>query len=279
VLTRPNIAIGNGIAASALLLPLKILGTRVFVSFHGYVGRPGPLWDLILKTILAACDVVYVNSRTSHDDLVRVVPESKLVTVELWADECFFEVPLQGPLNKRLVILYVGRLDDEKFEQCLRVTTGLAADALVELWAVGSGPLGHELTAPGVRYFGYVTDRYQLADIYAHTDVVWAPADTTYLSRPGVEGLAAGRPVIVSDVPAVDARAAQGARVPRSLVPPEIGWVVDGEDDFEVVQLIRRLAKSGVPTTMRAACRAYALRFHSTANLARVLASLRPSGS
>jgi glycosyltransferase involved in cell wall biosynthesis len=275
-LTRPTVLLGNGLVASAALLPLKLLGARVVVGFHGYIGNAGYRSKQVMRWVLAASDAAFVNSATSLEDLQTVIDFDKIVVVPNWADDVFFNVPLERPRRDTLVVLYVGRLDTEKFSQCLRVTRRLVGEGSVELWAVGAGPLEGEVKSiDGVRLFGYVECREDLASIYAQADVVWAPADSTYVSAPGIEGLASGCPLIVSDIPAVDARADAGVRIPRDLVPPEIGFVVDGLNDIEAVAILRELVRAGIPNDMRAACRRFAAREHSVAVTERALELIR----
>jgi glycosyltransferase involved in cell wall biosynthesis len=272
---RPDIVIGNGALPTAMLLPFKLLRCRVLLAFHGYVGHTGGRWHTLLRGILSRSDRAFVNSVGSVDDLARVMPAERIVLVRHWADARFFAVPLERPRGDRLRVLFVGRLDGEKFAQCLRVCQKLADEGRVELQAVGGGQLDPQRNGAGIVGLGYVDDLDQLAAIYAGADLVWAPADTTYLSLPGVEGLAAGCPVVVSDVPAVDVRAREGVRVPRDLVSPPIGNVVDGTNDDEALALLRRLADEGVTAATRALCREHADRFHSPRNLELVLQELR----
>ena len=272
---RPQLLVGNGLVASAALAPLKLLGGRLFVTFHGYVGHAGPLWQRVIRRAMTMCDVAFVNSETSADDLRKVIEPDKIVLVPHWADEVFFELPLERPPHDQLVVLFVGRLDSEKFAQCMRVMAPLAAEGVAQLWAVGTGPLAHHLRGKGLRRFGYIENREELARVYGAADVVWAPADTTYLSRPGVEALAAGCPVIVSDTPAVDPRAEAGARVPRDLVPSGVGAVVNGVDDTEATDLVRRFAREGIHAAERRRCRELALARHSPSNAIDVLLHLR----
>jgi glycosyltransferase involved in cell wall biosynthesis len=265
---RPRVVIGNGLVASTILVPLKGLGSKHCLAFHGYTGHMGKQWDRLIKRSLKYCDVAFVNSPTSRDDLERVMDPERIVLVPHWADKEFFRLPLTRPAKARLTILFVGRLESEKFAQCLRVSKRLAIEGLVELWAVGTGSLQGALRpGQGLHHFGYVEDRAHLASIYGRADLVWAPADVTYLSRPGVEGLAAGCPLIVSDVPGVEVRARAGLRIARNLIPSDVGWVVDGQDDTEALSILRQLAAEGVSMERREVCRQYAQLYHREDNV------------
>lgn len=264
---RPSVLVANGVNASGILRPVTLFGPRLLLSFHGYLGHIGSRWDAVVRSGLRHCERAFVNSSGSRDDLSRLMPADRISIVHHWADEAFFRVRLERPPRERLVVLYVGRLDSEKFAQCARVCLRLAADGLVELRAVGAGPLAVALDVPFTRPLGYVEDVDRLAAEYANADVVWAPADTTYVSQPGVEGLAAGCPLVVSDIPAVDPRAAAGVRIPRDLLPDDIAHIVDGADDREATTLLRRLAEEGISLGRRRTCRRYARRHHSPANM------------
>ena len=272
---RPHVVIGNGVLPTALVLPFVLFRRRVLLAFHGYVGHAGGGWHRLMRLLLAHADRAFVNSDGSAEDLARIVPKARILTIRHWADERFFALPLARPRRERLRVLFVGRLDGEKFAQCLRVCDRLIREDAVELVAVGGGELARQLDQRGIEAPGYVDDLDELAQIFGTADVVWAPADTTYLSLPGVEGLAAGCPVIVSDIPAVDVRAKTGVRVPRDLVRPPLGYVVDGTDDDEALTLLRQLSRDGIDSETRELCRAHALSLHSPRNLQLVVDELR----
>lgn len=274
---RPRVAVANGVNSAALLLPLTFVGCRVVLAFHGSIEHAGPAWHRVVRRLLSRIDRAFVNSVGSADDLAHVFDRSKIVVVEHWADDVFFEVPLERSAADRLRVLFVGRLDSEKFTQCLRVCERLAAEGVVELTAVGDGPLATRLGAPGLVHAGYVGDKQELAKLYGQADVVWAAADITYVAIPGIEGLAAGCPLVVSDVPAVFTHAQAGQKVPSGLIPAEVGRVVDGEEDAEALALLRGWAAEGIPDAVRAGCRAYAFEHHTVRNLAAFVNEIVPA--
>ena len=262
LVTHPTVLVGNGIVSAIILRALKTRKRRLILVYHGYSGHVGRI-RRILHILLSGCDAATANSTTSVEDLSRIIDPRKIVLVPHSADVVFFQSPLDRPIRERIVVLFVGRLVDEKFAQCLRVCRALASEGVAELWAVGDGSLAKQVEdAPGCAWLGYISERERLAEIYAKADIVWAPADVTYISLPGAEALASGCPVIVSDIPAVEAKARAGVRIPRDLVPADVGKVVDGEDDEEAATFIRALANGGIPPGMRAACRRYANEHH-----------------
>jgi glycosyltransferase involved in cell wall biosynthesis len=272
---RADAVLANGAAVAIAASPLRLRGTRLLLSWNGYIGHATPLVRSAARLALRAVDLAVVNSSGSADDLATILDRSRIRVVPHWADQRFFDVPLRRPPRLRLEVLFVGRLDTEKFAQCLRVCRDLAATNGVRLTAVGGGPLEAELRGPGLRHLGYIADLDRLARVYADADVVWAPGDVTYLSVPGVEALAAGCPVIVSDVPAVDAHAAKGARIPRTLIPPTVGRVVDGVRDDEAKAILESWRTRGITDDEREQCRAYALERHSPRNVELIVTALR----
>lgn len=278
ILRRPDVLIGNGIVSAAILLPFKAVGARLFLAFHGNTEHMGRGWNWFLRFVLSRCDGAFVNSETSLQDLRRHMDPQRIQLAPHWVDPIFFGTRLSRNTRHPLRVLFVGRLDTEKFSQCLRVARTLAGEGTAELWAVGAGPLQDELSAAnGLRWLGYIEDRQELASVYEACDIVWAPADATYLSRPGVEALAAGCPVIVSDIPAVQVRAQRGIRVPHNLIPASIGRVVPGEEDDSALAFLRQLASDGIRPEMRQACRAFAVENHGPQNIELVTSMLLPS--
>lgn len=276
LLKRPKVLVGNGVVACVVLWPIAfITGAPLFLAYHGYAGHVSCVWRGCLHLFLPRLSGAFVNSTSSRDDLARFMGGDRIHQVPHWVSTRFLETTLDHNHGGPLRLLYVGRLDTEKFTQCLRVGTELAREGRIEFWVVGGGPLDRDLRdRPGVKWFGYVESEERMSEIYSEADLVWAPADTTYVSLPGVEGLASGCPLVVGDIPAVDQRAIMGIRVPGDLIPASVGYVVDGEDDAEALSVLRELARTGVPDAMRIAARAYASERHGPSVVARVLAVL-----
>lgn len=270
---RPRVMLANGVNSAAILGLLAGKHRRLLLAFHGSIEHAGSRWHSILRRVLGRVDVAFVNSEGSADDLAHAFDRNRIEVVEHWADRVFFDVRLPRPRREVVRVLFVGRLDDEKFAQCLRVCTSLGKQKVVELDAVGTGPLQSGLRGPGLNHIGYVGDKRQLADLYGAADVVWAPADVTYIAIPGAEGLAAGCPLIISARPAVFTHARDGLKVPRAIVPEEVGRVVDEDDEAE--RTLRNWSETGISLETRRRCRAYAERRFSDTNLEPVVRELR----
>lgn len=274
---KPAVVVGNGIAATALL-PLCRLGsrqTRVWLAYHSAIGHLPEAVHGVIRAVLAPVAGAVCNSLGNEQELRLVMQGRPVVPVEHWADDTFFTGDVGPSADARhhepshpLRILYVGRTDPEKFGQCLRVCTMLAEEKLVELTVVG--PVATAPSPPGVHFVGYVSSRAELHELYRRADVTWAPADVDYLSRPGVEALASGCPIIVSDIPAVEGKCDGAVRIPRSLVPDGVGVVVDGKDDAEVIGLLRSWAAGASSPGHRRACRDHAGDRYSSQNIRRI---------
>lgn len=269
---RPRVLLANGVNSAGFLGPLTQFGPRLLLAFHGSIENAGERWHRILRRLLTPVSLAFVNSAGSADDLAHVIDRARIEVVEHWADDVFFQVSIERRRPGRLRVLFVGRLDTEKFAQCLRVCARLGAEGVTELRAVGSGPLAADLQGAGLEHVGYVSDKRKLATLYADSDVVWAPADVTYIAIPGAEGLAAGCPLIVSATPAVFAHARAGQKVPESLLPDAVARVVDRDQEAEAV--LRDWAAVGISLETRERCRAYAEERYSTANISRVAEAL-----
>lgn len=270
---RPRIVMHNGLTSALTLGPLvKRLGCKSVVMYHGYVDRSA--WDgTLTKRAAAAIDLAVVNSPGSRKNLSGLLPEDRIVISEHYADAALFETDLERPdCEAPLTVLYVGRLDPVKLCDALIRAAADSRTRGVRFLFVGVGAFQQDVADvaaanPEVEYLGYVSDRAELLALYAKADVVWSYADDSYLALPAVEALAAGRPVIVPRLVAIEEKAARGVTVDESLVPAGVGWFVDSDDHENVIDLLLRLRREGVPAEMRAAARACAAERYSPRNL------------
>lgn len=272
--SRVEVIVGNGVAVTSLLRPCRFPGrASIWLGYHSYVGWFSGSSRRLMRILLGPCDGAICNSPGSARDLAPILGDRMIIPVEHWADDAFFDGPLVGRQSPpgRLRVLYVGSTNSIKFGQCRRVLRELTRTGVAELTI--AGPVDVDQRDDGITYVGYVSSREELAALYRWSDVVWAPADVDYLSRPGVEALACGRPVVVSDVPAVGGKCDGSVRIPRELVPNGVGWVVDGIDDDEALKLLEQLADASGPAAEPEHCRAVALERFSTANISTIKAA------
>lgn len=272
---RADVVLGNGIAATILLTPCRwLVGSRVILAYHSYMDSLRPFQRHGLSLALEFCESAVANSEGSAQNIRQIMGSKNVSFVDHWADWEFFSgTPEQFPegCSGHVRVAYVGRTDDEKFAQCRRVCQKLGRAGVLTLRVAGAIPPGSEEDAPGIEYIGYLREVESLHKLYRWADVTWAPADVDYLSRPGVEALASGCPVLVSDIPAVQAKDDGTIRIPRSLVPPGAGWVVDGISDGEAIALLREMASGCDDRIDRGFCREIAEVRHSPRNVQQVL--------
>jgi glycosyltransferase involved in cell wall biosynthesis len=130
-----------------------------------------------------------------------------------------------APRHDRLVILSVGRLAPEKGHACLIDAFGrLTARADLELWIAGVGPRESDLrrqavasgVADRVTFLGF---REDIGDLLAEADLFAFPSLTEGFGNAVGEALAAGLPIVASDLPVIRHEILGGTSA-ASLVPP-----------------------------------------------------------
>jgi glycosyltransferase involved in cell wall biosynthesis len=108
--------------------------------------------------------------------------------------------------SERPVILFVGRLVKEKgLDRLLRVWASLPGHETMLLLIVGDGPLKEDLESqtkklrllPSVRFLGHQTD---VSKLYSIADLFVLPSKTEGMSNSLLEAMAAGLPVVASNV-------------------------------------------------------------------------------
>ena len=296
---RPRIVVVNGVAPLLTLLPCRLLGRGqrplIVLEYHGALENlraPRFLLSLLRAVFWRIVDVAVVNSVGSREDLAALVPRQRIVVIEHPISPVFFNDfdrvearKVLGLDEDEFIVLFVGHLTFEKgLDVLLRVARRLAAEEQgeahnIRFVIVGDGRLRGVVERlaerlGNIRYEGYVAEPERLALYYAAADVVWSYADTTYLARPAAEALAVGTPVIVPDLPAVLWKRLSGRRVPRSLVEPPVGFVVDSSNVEGIARFLLSLARRSDPLRYRSTVRGYARRRYNPLRLdalARVL--------
>lgn len=280
---RPRIIMANGLLLGAALAPLaKFTTCQVVVAYHSYSSHFPAVLRRVLGKLLGSVSVAFVNSAGSEVDLATVMESGKIRRVEHWAHETYFRRGAArsiggGRAPGELRVLYVGRLDDEKVRFLLDVIA-LCADDPIAFTLVGDGPLAgvvRTLASKGVLvYERYIVDRSELATHYVACDVLWGMADMTYVAKPVSEALACGASAVIPDRPAVDGVARGNARIARDLLPPPVGFIVDGDDPLSARAVLLELQKAD-RTAWPAACRSYAEQRYSAGNAGPVIELLR----
>jgi glycosyltransferase involved in cell wall biosynthesis len=225
-------------------------------------------------------DLIFVNSQGCKKDVQKIVNDNKIIVLEHWADDVFFDkadsVKLRESfgLKDKFVILFVGRVDREKHCNVLMdISNRLKEEKDFYFIFIGVGELANQLknlekTNNNIRYLNYIGSKEELSKYYKAADLLWSYADETYLAKPAVESLASGTPILIPDVPALIKKAKEKIRINTSLVPKEIGWIVDKENLDEIIKLIIGLKENRlILKKMKNNCYKFALERHSKKNI------------
>jgi glycosyltransferase involved in cell wall biosynthesis len=196
--------------------PLRRTGLPVVATVHdlGVLRQPGwfPVWSrtygrhLMPRAIRLVDRVVCVSHATGRDvSKLLGVPAARLRVVPNGIDALFSEPPGPAPVAEPY-ILFVGtpepRKNLERLASAVSILIGEGrAERLVLAGADGWG--GVQLPSPErVVQLGRVTD-LTLRDLYAHASCVAYPSLWEGFGLVAGEAVAAGSPVVCSDIPAL----------------------------------------------------------------------------
>lgn len=275
IFNKPQFILVNGFTTGLLIAPVaRILNINTIVEFHGYLeSYLGNLAKRIVKLLAGSVDLVIVNSKGAAKEVNAIIDNKKIVINEHFADDLFFSNKLEKKYNNKLDILYIGRLDREKFcDNLINVAVLLKNNPLFSFCFIGVGELADDVIklqkeSNNIVYAGYISDRKQLSEYYMKADLVWSYADETYLALPAVEALACGIPVIVPDAAVVPSNSRKGIKINKDLVPEGIGWIVNAHNTQAAVKLLNQLAENRIYIQLRQYCRQYALKKYSRQNI------------
>lgn len=183
------------------------------VDASGRLGRLLPLWKRwVLGPALRRADRVITLTGEMGEVLVhdRGVDRSRLVVLRNGVDARFFEAGLEERPDRGapvLRVLFAGRLAAQKNVARLLAAVELAT-APIELVLVGEGEQRAELQdlARGSRLAAPITftgalPRDALLDQMRQADVLVLPSDREGMPLVALEAMAAGLPVLATDVP------------------------------------------------------------------------------
>ena len=161
---------------------------------------------------------------------VHAVPSAPAVRAPAEAGDG--EAPAAAPY-----LLFVGALEPRKAPELL-VAAHAAARArglAAELWLAGEGRLGPVLDGPGVRRLGHVPDA-RLPALYRGALALVLPSHLEGFGLPPVEALAAGTPVVASDLPVLREVLSSGGAL----------WVAPGDPAALAAALLRLEREPGL---------------------------------
>jgi len=230
---RPSIIIIQGISTLFLTFPIlkiakKILGTKIVIMHRHYTGL-NINYKLILGRLFnSLIDLAFVNSIETGRDLLGIIDKDKITIIGLWAPLQYLKikpevvVKLRNVMRQKMnltnkfVIGFVGRLEKEKMIDILLSTFIKYYRSKDDNVFIVIGPGNYSVIARKLSekyhnflYIGYVP-REQLIKWYSIFDLIISCADESYITRPGLEALSMGVPIIIFDVPCILSKIERG---------------------------------------------------------------------
>lgn len=219
LLREPRDSLWHVHCCSALIPEQVMLAARLrrrpyVLHFHADVPASGPLGWLLpaykkhaFGRAVRAAAMVLVLSEAHAEFVERVyrVPRRRIRVVPNGVDEAWFRAPRPAVQRDELRVLYVGRLSREKNVGRMIDAVGLA-DSRLRLRVVGDGPLrarlveqaaraGADIEFTGALYGAELSQAYDWADVFV------LPSDGEAMPMAVLEAMAAGLPVLATDVP------------------------------------------------------------------------------
>lgn len=236
------------VSTNLAALTRRLGGPPLAITNHGLYSQSAPerVFDVYLRTLgrwtFDAADLVFCYTSTDRERLRDLGVRAPIAVVANGIDAERFSP--RGPVSDRIpadgpVVLFVGRLVEGKrpvaaLEAVARLREGRPSATLT---VVGDGPLRADLESlardlgveSSVRFLGSVTYD-EMPAIYRGADVLALPSRTEGVPRTVLEAIAAGVPVVCSELPQL-----------RGLVERDgRGELVDVETDGELARALER---------------------------------------
>lgn len=229
----------HALLPEAVALAARLRGTRFVLHFHLDVDASGPLGALLPyykkhvfgRVLRAAAGVIALtDAQAAFLTQTYRVPADRVHVVPNGVAETYFmppRVPEPGPLG----LLYVGRLDAQKNVARLLDALSLARQD-IRLRIIGDGELRGRLEAHAerlglrnVEFSGGLLGE-DLVKAYADADAFVLPSDREGMPLVVLEAMAAGLPVIATDVPGTR-ELVEGAGVLATPEPAALAEAID----------------------------------------------------
>jgi glycosyltransferase involved in cell wall biosynthesis len=252
--------------ANLMLIPAaRLAGVPVVIGSHRQLGDLlTPLQFCAQNIVLRMCDRIVCNSRAATERLQKTGLDKQKVTVipNALPQSAFAEAIRALPSVPGVVrIGMIARMNDRSKNHLifLRAAARLAAKfQCVEFVLVGDGPLRPELETlvqelklgSRVRFLG---DRHDIPEVLASLNITVLPSSSESSSNAIVESMAAGVPVVASDVGG-NAELIQGG---------ETGLLVQPEEHAFTVALQRLVLDSELRRRCGQKAKAYAKTHHN----------------
>ncbi len=197
------------------MYPPQRAGVRA-TTIHDLVPLHHPEWTTArtramhgrkYRNAAATCDVVFVNSAYTGQDVTRTLDvPAEQIRVARPAPKAVYRSDGPAADLGTPYVLTVATLEPRKNLQVLvEAHRLLGSDSDLELAIVGAEGWGEQplLSGPGIRRLGYVSDE-ELARLYRGAAVVAYPSRFEGFGIPVIEAMACGTPVVVSSHESLD---------------------------------------------------------------------------
>ncbi len=243
----------QALIAEQVMLAAWLRRQKYLLHFHLDVDSSGSLGWLLpayKKHVFGRCVraaagvIVLTQAQAAFVAEAYRVPQDRIHVVPNGIREQYFHEPRRPDDGGPLRLLFVGRLEAQKNVARLIDAVGLA-EQKIQLRVVGDGSLRPELeqraAALGVPVeFAGALFEDELLRAYAEADAFVLPSDREGMALAALEAMAAGLPVIATDVPGnrelVSGRGLLAAPEPAALAEALDGVAADPELRFELAR-------------------------------------------
>lgn len=245
----------------------KLFGKRVIISIHSiYHFPPQGLYRSFVKWIFNNADIALGLSNQAVSEIKSLAPGAGVRKFTYWVNLDKFKVPAKGGKVRKFLVLFVGRLVEEKgILELLQAAKIWNKD--ITLSIIGSGPLEENikyqmLNTKNINFFGKV-DNDKLPLYYSSADVLIVPSiHEEGFGRVILESLSCGTPVIGSNRGAIPEVMDKTVGKIIEVTPGNIKETV--EYFFKDRDKLRKLAGN---------CRKFAERRYSEKNVNKIIKS------
>ena len=199
------------------------------------------------------------------------IPEANVKLTQHWADNVFTEQkPDLLTLNRHPILLYVGRLSEEKgvYDLIDVYQTVKRNNPQAELWFAGTGPAEVQLKAqlPDAHFLGWV-DKKDLPALYQKTDLLLLPSRFDTFGCVVLEALSCGLPVV-----------AYNCKGPKDIIEHNVsGYLVDNSEAMAST-INQHLQNTDKHQTMRQAAYAQSQTYSSERIMHSFMADIKLTG-
>jgi hypothetical protein len=201
----------NGLLSIILSFLKKFFNIKLIISYHGSPLLNSKIDKILANFISRFVDYIFVNSIfTSY--IFRKYYKLKTYYLYHEYDLSLYNIPCKffNQDQDKITIIYPGpRINYEKSVIPLIIfAIKHCNSSLFRFVFLGYDELNIlkslDKFCHNIRYLGFITDYEKYINLILTSDICWSNAEITYVTRPAIECLLLGKPVIIPDRPAVN---------------------------------------------------------------------------